>query len=42
MYRKNKKVFFVGKVEKDVASLRLSGEEWHDVVSEYSDIVFGF
>jgi len=27
MYRKNKKFFFVGKVEKDVASPRLSGEE---------------
>jgi len=42
MYRKNKKVFFVEKVEKDVASPRLSGEELHDVVLEYSDIVFGF
>jgi hypothetical protein len=40
-YRKNRKDFFVGKVEKDIASLRLSGEELHDVVSEYSDIVFG-
>jgi hypothetical protein len=40
-YRKNKKDFFVGKVEKDVASPRLSGEELHDVVSEYGDIVFG-
>jgi hypothetical protein len=40
-YRKNRKDFFVGRVEKDVASLRLSGEELHDVVSEYSDIVFG-
>ena len=33
--------FFVGRVEKDVASPRLSGEELHDVVSEYGDIVFG-
>jgi hypothetical protein len=31
-YRKNIKDFFVGRVEKDVASLRLSGEELHDVV----------
>jgi hypothetical protein len=40
-YRKNKKDFFVGRVEKDVASPRLSGEELLDVVSEYGDIVFG-
>jgi len=40
-YRKNRKDFFVGRVEKDVASQRLSGEELHDVVSEYNDIVFG-
>jgi hypothetical protein len=40
-YRKNRKDFFVGRVEKDVAPLRLSGEELHDVVSEYGDIVFG-
>ena len=40
-YRKNRKNFFVGRVEKDVASLCLSGEELHDVVSEYNDIVFG-
>jgi hypothetical protein len=40
-YRKNIKDFFVGRVEKDVASPCLSGEELHDVVSEYSDIVFG-
>jgi hypothetical protein len=39
-YRKNRKDFFVGKVEKDVAPPRLSGEELHDVVSEYGDIVF--
>jgi hypothetical protein len=40
-YRKNRKDFFVGRVEKDVASPRLFGEELHDVVSEYGDIVFG-
>jgi hypothetical protein len=40
--RKNRKDFFVGRVENDVAPLRLSGEESHDVVSEYGDIVFGF
>ena len=40
-FRKNIKDFFVGRVEKDVASPRLSGEELHDVISEYGDIVFG-
>ena len=40
-YRKNIKDFFIGRVEKDVASPRLSSEELHDVVSEYGDIVFG-
>jgi hypothetical protein len=40
-YRKNKKNFFVGRVEKDVAPPRHSGEELHDVVSKYGDIVFG-
>ncbi|XP_073261634.1 uncharacterized protein [Populus alba] len=40
-FRKNRKDFFVGRVEKDVASPRLSGEELHHVVSEYGDIVFG-
>ena len=40
-YRKKKKDFFIGRVDKDVASPRLSGEELHDVVSEYDDIVFG-
>jgi hypothetical protein len=39
-YRKNIKDFFVGRVEKDVAPC-LSGEELHDVVSKYGDIVFG-
>jgi len=40
-YKRNRKDFFVGRVEKDVASSRLSGEELHDVVSEYDDIMFG-
>jgi len=40
-YRKNRKDFFVGRVENDVAPPRLSGEELFDVVSEYGDIVFG-
>jgi hypothetical protein len=38
---RTEKDFFIGRVEKDVASSRLSGEELHDVVSEYGDIVFG-
>jgi len=33
-YRKNRKDFFVGRVEKDVAPPCLSGEELHDVVLE--------
>jgi len=41
MYRKNRKDLFVGRVEKDVAPSRLSGEKLHDVVLEYGDIVFG-
>jgi hypothetical protein len=41
MYRKNKNDFFGGRVEKDVAPPRLSGEELFDVVSKYGDIVFG-
>jgi hypothetical protein len=40
-YRKNRKDFFVGRVEKDVVPPHLSGEELHDVVSENGDIVFG-
>ena len=40
--RKEHKWFFIGRVEKDVAPLRLSGEELYDVVSEYDDIMFGF
>jgi hypothetical protein len=41
-YWKNKKDFFIGKVEKDVTPPLLSGEELYGVMSEYSDIVFGF
>jgi len=41
-YRKNKKDFFVSRVEKDVAPPCLSGDELHDVVSKYGDIVFDF
>ena len=41
-YRKNIKNFFAGRVGKDVGPLLLSGEELHDVVSKYSDIMFGF
>jgi hypothetical protein len=40
-YKKSRKDFFVGRVEKDVASPRLSGEELHGVVSKYGDIMFG-
>ena len=39
-YRKNIKDFFVGRVDKDVASSHLSGEELHYIVSTYGDIVF--
>jgi hypothetical protein len=42
IYKKNIKDFFIGRVEKDVAPSCLSGEELHDIVSEYGDIVFGF
>ena len=41
-FRKNRKDFFVGRVEKDVVFPRFSGEELYYVVSEYGDIVFGF
>jgi hypothetical protein len=40
-YRKNRKDLFIGRVEKDVAPPYFSGEELHDIVSEYGDIVFG-
>jgi len=41
-HRKNRKDFFAGRVEKDVAPPHLSGENFYDVVSEYGDIVFDF
>jgi hypothetical protein len=41
-YKKNGKDFFVGRVEKDVVPPHLCGEELHDIVSKYGDIVFGF
>ena len=41
-YRNNRNDFFIDRVEKDVASLCLSGDELYDMVSEYGDIVFGF
>jgi hypothetical protein len=34
--------FFFSRVKREVAPLLLSGEELYDVVSKYSDIVFGF
>ena len=40
MYKKNIKDFFISRVEKDLAPSHLFGNELHDVVSEYSDIVF--
>jgi hypothetical protein len=40
-YRKNRKDFFIGRVENDVAPPCFSGEELFDVVSEYGEIVFG-
>jgi len=41
-YRKNINDFFFSRVKREVAPLLLSGEELYDVVSKYSDIVFGF
>ena len=41
-YRKNRKDFFVSRVQRDVALLLLSGEELYNVVSRYNDIIFGF
>jgi hypothetical protein len=37
----NPELGYGNRVEKDVASPRLSGEELHDIVSEYGDIMFG-
>jgi hypothetical protein len=41
-YITNKNNFFIGKVERDIASPVLSCEELYDMVSEYDDTVFGF
>jgi hypothetical protein len=41
-YRNNKKDFFVGIVERNVAPPLPLSKELYDVVSEYDDIVFGF
>jgi hypothetical protein len=41
-HRKNKKEFFAGKVEMDIALSLPSSEELYDVVSEYVNIMFGF
>jgi len=39
---KEKKNFFIGRVEKDVASPLPLGEELYDVVLQYDDIVYSF
>jgi len=41
-YINNRNDFFISRVEKDITPPRLSGEELHDIVSKYGDIVFGF
>jgi hypothetical protein len=41
-YKNSINDLFVGKVDKDVALLRLRSEELHDIISEYGDIIFGF
>ena len=41
-YRRKIKVFFVGKVENNVAPLLWSREKLYDVGSKYNDVVFGF
>jgi len=40
--RKNKKDFYIGRVESDIVLLLPSDEELYDMLSEYDDIVFGF
>jgi hypothetical protein len=40
--KKNIKEFFVGRVERDITSLVLSGEELYDMILQYMGIVFGF
>jgi hypothetical protein len=39
---KNRNDFFIGIVERDVASPLLSGEKLYNMVSEYGDIEFSF
>jgi hypothetical protein len=41
-YRKNKKDFFIGRDEKDVAPPLPLSEKLYDVVSQYDNIVFSF
>ena len=41
-FRKNRKDWFVDRVESDVAPPLFSGEELYDIVLEYGDIMFGF
>jgi hypothetical protein len=41
-YLKNKKDFYVGRVEKDVALPHLLGEELYDMMLKYGDSMFGF
>ena len=40
--KKNIKEFFVGRVERDITSPVLSGEELYDMILQYMGIVFGF
>jgi hypothetical protein len=40
--KKNRKDFFVGRVERDVAPSLLSNKELYDAMSQYDDIMFGF
>jgi hypothetical protein len=42
VHKEQKKDFFIGRVERDVAPLLLLGEELYNMVSKYGDIVFGF
>jgi hypothetical protein len=41
-YRKKRKEFFVGRVERDVAPPLLLGEELYVMVLQYNDIMFDF
>jgi hypothetical protein len=40
--KKNINEFFVGRVERDITSPVLSGEELYDMILQYMGIVFGF